>query len=440
MRYTDHEYRNDLYDSINGEQTILDILESEADAISKGASYLVEDFTSADSMAMSNRMEDTIYMEGLQNMANRIRDCAKHVNSISYSMSSNVVDPSAQSQIMWNELSLRLYDLSHSLEVSYNNIRLLYLYIKGDTHVPESHTMPMVVIPYLDFVDEEVSEDKPDTTNEESPEEYNTDLKGLYGDFDGDQVTAEGVFSQEVNEEEPDDSVESEENSGSDTAKAEYLKISFPVDKKIMDEAESLYPKRANDSSDVKTEFDKKDIEKIIADRMREIKEKGEFEVMPNDSSDKDEKIDRNTWVIGGVVVDMKYLPVKTDDPKETWIVWSNYESDLESKFEFVRYDQEAQNWITVQSDENVGLTGDDVALYVRASNEAGCFGKVSKYEYLPKYGRIHSMIYCEENNTYYKYDLDTPEASKENPKPKLGFGWFSTKDEESSSDVAPNT
>ena len=440
MRYTDNEYRNDLYDSINSEQTILDILEAEADAISKGTSYLVEDFTSADSMAMSNRMEDTIYMESLQNMANRIRDCAKHVNSVSYSMSSNVVDPSAQSQIMWNELSLRLYDLSHSLEVSYNNIRLLYLYIKGDTHVPESHTMPMVVIPYLDFVDEEVSEDKPDTTNEESPEEYNTDLKGLNGDFDGDQVTAKGVFSLEVNEEEPDDSVESEENSGSDTAKAEYLKISFPVDKKIMDEAESLYPKRANDSSDVKTEFDKKDIEKIIADRMREIKEKGEFEVMPNDSSDKDEKIDRNTWVIGGVVVDMKYLPVKTDDPKETWIVWPNYESDLESKFEFVRYDQEAQKWITVQSDENAGLTGDDVALYVRASNEAGCFGKVSKYEYLPKYGRIHSMIYCEENNTYYKYDLDTPEASKENPKPKLGFGWFSTKDEESSSDVAPNT
>lgn len=441
MRYTDHEYRNDLYSSINSEQTILDILEAEADAISKGTSYLVEDFTSADSMAMSNRMEDAIYMEALQNMANRIRDCAKHVNGVSYSMSSNVVDPSAQSQIMWNELSLRLYDLSHSLEVSYNNIRLLYLYIKGDTHVPEAHTMPMVVIPYLDFIDEEVPEDKPDTTNEESPEEDNTDLKGLYGDFDGDQVTVEGVFSQEANEEEPDDSVESEENSGSDTAKAEYLKISFPVDKKIMDEAESLYPKRANDSSDVKTEFDKKDIEKIIADRMREIREKGEFEVMPDDSSDKDEKIDRNTWVIGGVVVDVKYLPVKTDDPKETWIVWPNYESDLESNFEFVRYDQEAQNWVTVQSDENVGLTGDDVALYVRASNEAGCFGKVSKYEYLPKYGRIHSMIYCEENNTYYKYDLDTPEASKENPTPKLGFGWFdmNTENSSSDSDVVPN-
>ena len=456
MRYTDNEYRNDLYESINGEQTILDILEAEADAISKGTSYLVEDFTSADSEAMSNRMEDAIYMESLQNMANRIRDCAKHVNSVSYSMSYNVVDPSAQSQIMFNELSLRLYDLSHSLEVSYNNIRLLYLYIKGDTHVPEAHTMPMVVIPYLDFVDEELPEDKPDTTNEESPEEDNTYLKGLNGDFDGDQVTAEGVFSQEANEEEPDDSVASEENSGSDTAKAEYLKISFPVDKKIIDEAESLYPKRANDSSDVKTEFDKKDIEKIIADRMREIKEKGKFEVTPDDSSDKDEKIDRNTWVIGGVVADAKYLPVKTDDPKETWIVWPNYESDLESEFEthecfqkfmesashiFVRYDQEAQKWVNVQSDENVGLTADDVALYVRASIEAGCFGKVSKYEYLPKYGRIHSMIYCEENNTYYKYDLDTPEASEENPKPKLGFGWFAKDSENSSSDsdVVPN-
>ena len=435
MRYTDHEYRNDLYDSINSEQTILDILEAEADAISKGASYLVEDFTSADSMAMSNRMEDAIYMESLQNMANRIRDCAKHVNSVSYSMSSNVVDPSAQSQIMWNELSLRLYDLSHSLEVSYNNIRLLYLYIKGNTHIPEAHTMPMVVIPYLDFTEDELPEDKPDTTNEESPEEDNTYLKGLYGDFDGDQVTAEGAFSQEANEEEPDDSVESEENSSSDTVKLEYKKISFPVDKKIMDEVESLYPKRANDSSDVKTEFDKTDIEKIIADRMREIREKGEFEVMPDDSSDKDEKIDRNTWVIGGVVVDMKYLPVKTDDPKETWIVWPNYESDLESKFEFVRYDQEAQKWITVQSDENAGLTGDDVALYVRASIEAGCFGKVSKYEYLPKYGRIHSMIYCEENNTYYKYDLDTPEANEDNPTPKLGFGWFAKDSENSSSD-----
>lgn len=422
MRYTDHEYRNDLYDSINSEQTILDILEAEADAISKGTSYLVEDFTSADSMAMSNRMEDTIYMEGLQNMANRIRDCAKHVNSVSYSMSSNVVDPSAQSQIMWNELSLRLEDLTHSLEVSYNNIRLLYLYIKGNTHVPEAHIMPMVVIPYLDFVDEE------------APEEPSDDVNDFSDDSSDDENDSEDTSENE------DSVTETVKDSDKDTAKAEYLKISFPVDKKIMNEVESLYPKRANDSSEVKTEFDKVDIEKIISDRMREIKEKGEFEVMPDNSSDNDEKIDRNTWVIGGVVVDAKYLPIKTDDPKETWIVWPNYETELDHNFEFVRYDQEAQKWVNVQSDENVGLTSDDVALYVRASNEAGCFGKVSKFEYLPKYGRIHSMIYCEENNTYYKYDLDTPEASKENPEPKLGFGWFSTKDEESSSDVAPNT
>ena len=430
MRYTDHEYRNDLYDSINSEQTILDILEAEADAISKGASYLVEDFTSADPMAMSDRMEDTIYMEALQNMANRIRDCAKHVNSVSYSMSSNVVDPSAQSQIMFNELSLRLSDLSHSLEVSYNNIRLLYLYIKGDTHVPEAHTMPMIVIPYLDFVDEE------------APEEPSDDELNDSSDDSSDEDNSEDTSKNE------DSVTETTNYSDKDTAKAEYLKISFPVSKEIVKDIESKYP--AIDAPSTKTNFNKGDIEKIISDRMKEIKEKGEFEVMPDDSSDKDEKIDRNTWVIGGVVVDAKYLPVKTDDPKETWIIWPNYESDLESEFEthecfqkfmesashlFVRYDQEAQKWVTVQSDENVGLTGNDVALYARASIEAGCFGKVSKYEYLPKCGRIHSMIYCEENNTYYKYDLDTPEASEENPTPKLGFGWFAKDSENSSSD-----
>ena len=420
MRYTNHEYRNNLYDSINSEQTILDILEAEADAISKGTSYLVEDFTSADSMAMSNRMEDTIYMEGLQNMANRIRDCAKHVNSVSYSMSSNVVDPSAQSQIMWNELSLRLEDLTHSLEVSYNNIRLLYLYIKGDTHVPESHTMPMIVIPYLDFIDEE------------APEEPSDDVNDSSDDSSDDENNSEDTSENEVSV------TETVKDSDKDTAKAEYLKISFPISKEIVKDIESKYP--AIDVPSIKTDFTKGDIEKIITDRMREIKEKGEFEVMPDDSSDKDEKIDRNTWVIGGVVVDAKYLPIKTDDPKETWIVWPNYETELDHNFEFVRYDQEAQKWVNVHSDENVGLTSDDVALYVRASNEAGCFGKVSKYEYLPKYGRIHSMLYCEENNTYYKYDLDTPEASKENPEPKLGFGWFDTSTEKSSSDVAPNT
>lgn len=419
MRYTDHEYRNDLYESINSEQTILDILEAEADAISKGTSYLVEDFTSADSMAMSNRMEDAIYMEGLQNMANRIRDCAKHVNSVSYSMSSNVVDPSAQSQIMWNELSLRLEDLTHSLKVSYNNIRLLYLYIKGNTHVPEAHTMPMIVIPYLDFIEEEAPEEPSDDVNDSSDES-------------SDENTSEDTSESE------DSVTETVNDSDKDTAKAEYLKISFPVSKEIVKDIESKYP--AIDAPSTKTDFTKGDIEKIITDRMREIKEKGEFEIMPDDSSDKDEKIDRNTWVIGGVVVDAKYLPIKTDDPKETWIVWPNYETELDHNFEFVRYDQEAQKWVNVHSDENVGLTSDDVALYVRASNEAGCFGKVSKYEYLPKYGRIHSMLYCEENNTYYKYDLDTPEASKENPEPKLGFGWFDMDTEKSSSDVAPNT
>ena len=419
MRYTDYEYRNDLYESINSEQTILDILESEADAISKGASYLVEDFTSADSEAMSNRMDDTIYMESLQNMANRIRDCAKHVNSVSYSMSSNVVDPSAQSQIMFNELSLRLSDLTHSLEVSYNNIRLLYLYIKGDTHVPEAHIMPMIVIPYLDFVDEEAPEEPSDDVNDSSDESSDED-------------------NSEDTSEHEDSVTETAKDSDKDTAKAEYLKISFPVSKDIVKDIESKYP--AIDAPSTKTNFTKGDIEKIISDRMKEIKEKGEFEVMPDDSSDKDEKIDRNTWIIGGVVLDMDDLPVKTDDPKEAWIFWPNYETELDHNFEFVRYDQEAQKWVNVQSDENVGLTSDDVELYVHASKEAGCFGKVSKFEYLPKYGIIHSVIYCEENNTYYKYDLDTPEASKDNPKPKLEFGWFAMNTKNSSSDVAPNT
>ena len=437
--FTSKDHRLDLYYDINYYQPMISEIENEAESISKGVSYMVNDFTSADSMAMASRMDNQLYMEALQKLSYRIRTCAGKINEITKVLACSVLDPSAQTQITWNEINHQISDLIHSLEVSYNNLRWIYLYIKGEVHIPESHVMPLLVIPYMDFTEDELPEDKIDSTNEESPEEDNTDLKGLNGDFDGDQVTAEGIFSQEANEEEPDDSVESEENP-KDAVKLEYKKISFPVDKKIMNEVESLYPKHANDSSEVKTDFNKGDIEKIITDRMKEIKEKGEFEVMSDDSSDKDEKIDRNTWIIGGVVVEMDDLPVKTDDPKETWIVWPNYVTELDHNFEFVRYDQEAQKWVNVQSDENIGLTNDDVALYVYASKEAGCFGKVSKFEYLPKYGMIHSVIYCEENNTYYKYDFNTPEASKDNPKPKHEFGWFAMSTENSSSDVAPIT
>ena len=420
--YTSKDHRLNLYYDINYYQPLISEIENEAESISKGVSYMVNDFTSADSIAMASRMDNQLYLEALQKLSYRIRTCAGKINEITTVLACSILDPSAQTQITWNEITHHISDLIHSLEVSYNNLRWIYLYIKGEVHIPESHVMQLLLIPYMDFTEDELPEDKPDSTNEESPEEDNDASDGI-----------------ENPEEEPDESVESEENPDN-TVKLEYKKISFPVDKKIMDEVESLYPKRVNDSSDVKTDFNKGDIEKIITDRMRDIKEKGESEVMPDDSSDKDEKIDRNTWIIGGVVNKVDDLPVKTDDPKETWIVWPNYETELDHNFEFVRYDQESQKWVNVQSDENIGLTSDDVALYVYASKEAGCFGKVSKFEYLPKYGMIHSVIYCEENHTYYKYDFGTPEASKENPNPKRGFGWFAMNTENSSSDAAPNT
>ena len=395
--YTSKDHRLNLYYDINYYQPMISEIENEAESISKGVSYMVNDFTSADSMAMASRMDNQLYLEALQKLSYRIRRCADRINEITTALACNVLDPSAQTQITWNEINHQISDLIHSLEVSYNNLRWIYLYIKGEVHIPESHVMPLLLIPYMDFTEDELPEDK---TNEgaESPEENDT--------------------NPEESEEEPDDSVESEEKHNN-TVKLEYKKITFPVDKKIMEEVESKYPK--NDvSSEVKTDSDENDI--------------------ANDSSDKDEKIDRNTWIIGGVVVEMDDLPVKTDDPKETWIVWPNYVTELDHNFEFVRYDQEAQKWVNVQSDENIGLTSDDVALYVYASKEAGCFGKVSKFEYLPKYGMIHSVIYCEENNTYYKYDFNTPEASKDNPKPKHEFGWFAMNTENSSSDVAPTT
>lgn len=419
--FTSEQHRLDLCYDINYFRITLSEIEKEADSISQGVSYMVDDFTSVDSIAMANRMDDTLYMEALQRLSRRIRSCAIKINDVTMALAHNVLDPSAQTQIMWDEITYQITDLTHSLEVSYNNLRLIYLYIKGEVHIPETHTMPLLIIPYMDFTEDELPEDKIDEPKKSSDDDDPNDSSDDADDNSDDENDSD------------DESDDPEDNSDDDTTKLEYLKISIPVSKEIVNDIESKYP--AIDAPGVKTNFDKKDIEEIIADRMEAMKGREETA-----SESSEEKIDRNTWVIGGVVVDAKYLPVKTDDPKETWIVWPNYESDLESEFEFVRYDQEAQKWVTVQSDENVGLTSDDVALYVHASNEAGCVGKVSKYEYLPKYGRIHSVIYCEENNTYYKYDLDTPEASKENPKPKLGFGWFDMIPEESSSDVAPNT
>ena len=405
--FTSKDHRLNLYYDINYYQPMISEIENEAESISKGVSYMVNDFTSADSMAMASRMDNQLYLEALQKLSYRIRTCTGKINEITTVLACSVLDPSAQTQITWNEITHQISDLIHSLEVSYNNLRWIYLYIKGEVHIPESHVMQLLVIPYMDFTEDALPEDKNNEGNEH-PEENDTD--------------------PEESEEEPDDSAVSEENSNN-TVKLEYKKISFPVDKKIMAEVESKYP-NINVSSEVKTNFNKGDIEKIISDRVEEIKHEKDT---ASDSSE--EKIDRNTWIIGGVVAEMDDLPIKTDDPKETWIVWP-----LDRNFEFVRYDQEAQKWVNVQSDENIGLTSDDVELYVYASKEAGCFGKVSKFEYLPKYGMIHSVIYCEENNTYYKYDFDTPEASEDNPKPQHEYGWFAMNTENSSSDAAPNT
>lgn len=432
--FTSKDHRLNLYYDINYYQPLISEIENEAESISKGVSYMVNDFTSADSIAMASRMDDKLYMEALQRLSYRIRACANRINEITMTLACNVLDPSAQTQITWNEINHQISDLIHSLEVSYNNLRWIYLYIKGEVHIPESHVMQLLVIPYMDFSEDELPEDKNNDDNE-SPEEGDTDSEESdeYDESEDDTDSEESEDSEDSDE--SDESTEPEENSSDDTAKLKYKKITLPIDKKIMNDIESRYPK-IGDPSEVKTNFDRKDIEKIITDRVEALKNKNDT---TSDSSE--EKIDRNTWIIGGVVVDAKYLPVKTDDPKEAWIICPNYETDLvgkyECKYEFVRYDQEAQKWVTVQSDKDYGITDDDAALYVYASLEAGCFGKVSKREYLPKCGRLHSEIYCEENKTNYRYDYVN--TSKENSNPEVICGWFDITPDDTPSDAAPN-
>ena len=317
--YTTDDHKEKIYEEIRDLMKLCDSYENEVTAISNGTMYLVEDYCTAGSIDVEERLQNKLYINNIQIMASRIRIMADKINSTLIQPITNMTyDPSEETQIFLEEVLLRINELTHSIKTSYNNIRLLYQYMTGKA--PEAHTVECVIIPYLNF-----------SSITEKDDENNNDV-------------------------------------------------------------ESEYPSTV--AVDVRKMFE----EEETADHVPE-----------EASSDND--ADNGTWTIGGFITskDEKYLPVKSKNPKEVWLVWPDFNKiDFPNEFDpnkyyFVRYDQDNAKWVNAYR-ANHFFTTYEIYTYIVATIESGCIGKVDSAENLPAIGKDHDIIYVIDENKYYQF------------------------------------
>lgn len=166
--YTTDDHKEKVYEEIRELMKLCDTYENEVTAISNGTMYLVEDYCTAGSIDVEERLQNKLYINNIQIMASRIRIMADKINSTLIQPITNMTyDPSEETQIFLEEVLLRINELTHSIKTSYNNIRLLYQYMTGKA--PEAHTVECVIIPYLNF--SSITE-KDDENNDDVESEY----------------------------------------------------------------------------------------------------------------------------------------------------------------------------------------------------------------------------------------------------------------------------
>lgn len=334
--YTTDDHKEKIYEEIRDLMKLCDSYENEVTAISNGTMYLVEDYCTAGSIDVEERLQNKLYINNIQIMASRIRIMADKINSTLIQPITNMTyDPSEETQIFLEEVLLRINELTHSIKTSYNNIRLLYQYMTGKA--PEAHTVECVIIPYLNF-----------SSITEKDDENNDDV-------------------------------------------------------------ESEYPNAVSEPANVRKMFEER-LKAKVKEQDNSFDGIEEIDTIPEGTSFND-IIDKDTWIIAGFITssDGKYLPMKTKNSKEAWLVWPDFNKiDFPDEFDpnkyyFVHYDQDKATWVRAYRG-NHSFSTSEIYTYITGTIESGCIGKVDSTENLPAIGKDHDIIYVIDENKYYQF------------------------------------
>ena len=178
------------------------------------------------------------------------------------------------------------------------------------------------------------------------------------------------------------------------------------------------------------------DVWKMFEERLKaKVKEQDnsfdgieEIDTIPEGTSFND-IIDKDSWIIAGFITssDGKYLPIKTENPKEAWLVWPDFNKiDFPDEFDpnkyyFVHYDQDHATWAKAYRG-NHSFSTNEIYAYIIGTIESGCIGKVDSAENLPVIGKDNDIIYVSDENKYYQFIR---------PIESWGWTWMSMMDKE---------
>lgn len=325
--YTTDDHKEKVYEEIRDLMKLCDTYENEVTSISNGTMYLVEDYCTAGSIDVEERMQNKLYVNNIQIMASRIRIMADKINStLIQPITDMTYDPSEETQIFLEEVLLRIDELTHSIKTSYNNIRLLYQYMTG--RAPEAHSIESVIIPYLNF--NSIIE-KEDENNGE--------------DIESDYPNTPPIDTRKIFEERLKEKMKSSEDESSDTSKA---------------------------STDP-----------VI--------------------------LDANTCKLDGITSEYRNLPLGCADSHSVWIISNNWEDvndlNLLNFFNFFIFDNNTNSWVLANGfTTNIGFSSYDLTIFVNASIESGCHGRVDKIDYLPQHFQKDATIYCSDEGCYFRF------------------------------------
>lgn len=188
-----------------------------------------------------------------------------------------------------------------------------------------------------------------------------------------------------------------------------YLNFNSIIEKdEANNDVESAYPDSTSDSVDIRKIFEER-LKAKVKEQDKSFDGLEEIDEIPEGTSSVD-IIDKDSWVIAGFITssDGKYLPMKTKNPKEAWLVWPDFNKidfpdELDpNKYYFVHYDQDHATWAKAYRG-NHSFSTSEIYTYITGTIESGCIGRIDSAENLPAIGKVHDIIYVIDEDKYYQ-------------------------------------
>lgn len=166
-----------------------------------------------------------------------------------------------------------------------------------------------------------------------------------------------------------------------------------------------------NDNSDVESDYPhiiNTDVRKVLEAKLKEMVRFSENGIIA--------VVDKNTWKLDGLASNYGELPIKCSDPNAVWIVAEDFELEFEdesdyNKVELYHYDSSKACWVPAYNNPHSGgFEPNDIAVFLQATAESNCRGRVDDIDCLPKNFRVNSEIFSDKEKFYFRFieDHDT--------------------------------